>query len=55
MANTKHLNDTAQRKAKKRELRKAHKAVVGSLNKEQRRKFRKGEVTGVKTFLAQQK
>lgn len=51
MANTKNIADTQERKAKKRVLRKAFKAVYASLTEEQLRRFRKSETKGVRKFL----
>jgi hypothetical protein len=53
VANTKNIQDTAARKAKKRELRTALKAAFTKLTKEQKRRFRNGETKGLRKFIAE--
>jgi hypothetical protein len=55
MANTKNIENTADRKAKKRELRRALKNTYAGLDKEQLRKYRKSETKGLRKFLANAK
>ena len=51
MANTRNIQDTQARKAKKREQRRALKAVYSNLTEEQLRRFRKAETKGLRKFL----
>ncbi len=53
MANTKNIQDTTERKAKKRALRTALKATFTKLTKEQKRRFRNGETKGLRKFIAE--
>lgn len=53
MANTKNIQDTAARKAKKRELRAALKVEFTKLSKEAKRRFRNGETSGLRKFIAE--
>lgn len=53
MANTKSITNTTERKAKKRALRKSLKAEFYALTKEQKRRFRNGEIKGLRKFKAE--
>lgn len=53
MANTKSIENRTERKAKKRTLRKALKAEFYGLTKEQKRRFRNGEIKGLRKFKAE--
>lgn len=53
MANTKNIENTTERKAKKRALRAALKAKFTALTKEQKRRFRNGETKGLRKFIAE--
>ena len=53
MANTRKITDTTARKAKKRELRTKLKEVFRKLTKEQKRRFRNGEIKGLRKFLTE--
>ena len=55
MANTRNIEDRAERKAKKRELRTALKAEFAKLKKDDKRRFRNGEIKGLRKFIAEQK
>ena len=54
MANTKSIKDVTARKTKKRALRKGIKEVYRKLTKEQKRRFRNGEIKGLRKFVAEQ-
>lgn len=54
MANTKNISDRQERKAKKRELRRGLKVQFGSLNKDQKRRFRKSEIVGLRKWVAEE-
>ncbi len=53
VANTKNIKDNTARKAAKRALRTAFKAVFTKLTKEQKRRFRNGETKGLRKFVAE--
>lgn len=55
MANTRNIQDTQERKAKKRTLRRALKAVYAKLTEDQLRRFRKAETKSLRKFLASAK
>ncbi len=55
MANTRNITDSGERKAKKRALRTALKAEFAKLTKEAKRRFRNGEIKGLRKFIAEQK
>ena len=55
MANTKSISDRTERKAKKRGLRTALKAVFTKMTKDLKRRFRNGEIKGLRKFLTEQK
>lgn len=54
MANTKNIADRQERKAKKRELRRGFKVEFGNLNKDQKRRFRKSEISGLRKWIAEE-
>lgn len=53
MANTKSIENKAERKAKKRTLRTALKAEFYKLTKEAKRRFRNGETKGLRKFIGE--
>lgn len=53
VANTRNLTETIERKAKKRALRKAHKAEFAKLSKDAKRRFRNGETKGLRKFISE--
>ncbi|MFO0747688.1 MAG: hypothetical protein U1F43_18785 [Myxococcota bacterium] len=53
MANTKSIENKTERKAKKRALRRALKGEFYKLTKEQKRRFRNGEIKGLRKFKAE--
>jgi hypothetical protein len=55
VANTKTITDRTERKSKKRELRTALKAEFAKLKKDEKRRFRNGEIKGLRKFIAEQK
>ena len=55
VANTKHISDRAERKASKRQQRKALKDLYENLTKDQKRRYRKSETKGLRAWLAEQK
>ena len=54
MANTKNITDRQERKGKKRELRRGLKVEFGKLNKDQKRRFRKGEIVGLRKWIGEE-
>lgn len=54
MANTKNITDRTERKAKKREQRKALKAAYSELSTKQKKAFYKSETTGLRAWIAEQ-
>lgn len=55
MANTKSITDRTERKAKKRSLRTALKVQFTKMTKDLKRRFRNGEIKGLRKFLSEQK
>jgi hypothetical protein len=55
VANTRNITDRAERKAQKRVLRTALKAEFAKLKKADKRRFRNGEIKGLRKFIAEQK
>lgn len=55
MANTKNISDRQERKAKKREQRADFKALFMSLDKNEKRRFRKSETVGLRKWVAEEK
>ncbi len=56
MANTKHIEDRAERKAAKRKLRKAFKETFAALSPRDKARFRKNEEPdGLRKWIAEQK
>lgn len=53
MANTRNIKDKAERKAKKRAQRTALGAEFAKLTKDQKRRFRKGETTGLRKWISE--
>ena len=54
MANTKNISDRQERKAKKRTLRRGLKSEFGNLNQDQKRRFRKSEIDGLRKWIAEE-
>ena len=54
MANTKNITDRTERKTAKRTQRKALKQAFLGLGPKDKKKFRKGEQTGLRAFIAEQ-
>ncbi len=53
MANTKQISDRNERKAKKREQRKALKAAYYELSKADKRRYKKSETVGLRKWIAE--
>ncbi len=53
MANTKQITDRADRKAKKREQRKAFKQTFTALTQDQKRRYKKSETVGLRKWIAE--
>lgn len=51
MANTKNITDRTERKAKKREARRALKAEFAKLTRDEKRRFRNGEERSLRKFI----
>jgi len=54
VANTKNISDRQERKAKKRTLRRGLKVEFGKLNKDQKRRFRKSEIVGLRKWIVEE-
>lgn len=54
MANTKQITDRKERKAAKRTLRKALKKVYTGLGVKDRKRFKKSENKGLRSWIAEQ-
>lgn len=53
MANTRSITEVVERKAKKRALRKALKGEFRKLTKDAKRRFRNGEIKGLRKFISE--
>ncbi len=55
MANTKNITDRSERKAKKREQRKALKGAYSGLSTKEKKAYHKSETTGLRAWMAETK
>jgi len=53
VANTRNIEDRQERKAKKRELRRALKETFARLSQADKRRFRKSETKGLRKWIAE--
>ncbi len=54
MANTKQITDRTERKAAKREQRKAFKQTFTQLSKADKRRYKKSETVGLRKWIAEE-